>query len=180
MAEPDRFELDLAEALRSYAGSAPTEVRPTELARRFAAAYPRGGIMVGPWRLVALPRLAWFPLLLAVLLAVLVAGMLAVGSRPLRTLPAVVPAFTCPPGSTPDEPGPIDQARPPDIHPRSPMAFDRRAGRLIALAGADTGPGTILETWTFDVCTNTWTQMHPDREPGRPRSVASSTTSTPT
>jgi hypothetical protein len=24
---------------------------------------------------------------------------------------------------------------------------------------------TGVETWTFDVCTNTWTRMHPDREP---------------
>lgn len=35
------------------------------------------------------------------------------------------------------------------------MAFDRRAGRIVALAGG--------ETWAFDVCTNTWTQMHPER-----------------
>jgi hypothetical protein len=42
------------------------------------------------------------------------------------------------------------------------MAFDRRAGKLVALGGTVTGP---VETWTFDVCTNTWTQMHPDREP---------------
>ena len=41
------------------------------------------------------------------------------------------------------------------------MAFDRRAGRLVVLADAGDG----VETWTFDVCTNTWTQMHPNREP---------------
>jgi hypothetical protein len=41
------------------------------------------------------------------------------------------------------------------------MAFDRRTGRLVALVGA----GGDVETWTFDVCTNTWTRMHPDREP---------------
>jgi hypothetical protein len=42
------------------------------------------------------------------------------------------------------------------------MAFDRHAGKLVALAGTVAGP---VETWTFDVCTNTWTRMHPDREP---------------
>jgi hypothetical protein len=41
------------------------------------------------------------------------------------------------------------------------MAFDRRAGRLVALT--DTGDGA--ETWTFDVCRNTWAQMRPNREP---------------
>ena len=28
-----------------------------------------------------------------------------------------------------------------------------------------TSSGAYVETWTFDVCTNTWTQMHPNREP---------------
>jgi hypothetical protein len=77
--------------------------------------------------------------------------------------PAVVPpvgqVFECPPGSNPDKPGPADQARPP-VSPWA-SAFDRRAGRLVAVAIA----GTVVETWTFDVCTNTWTRMHPDREP---------------
>jgi hypothetical protein len=41
------------------------------------------------------------------------------------------------------------------------VAFDRQAGRLIALMSVVDGP----RTWSFDVCTNTWTQMHPDREP---------------
>ncbi len=36
MAERDRFELDIALALRAYAEDAPTEVRPAELARRLA------------------------------------------------------------------------------------------------------------------------------------------------
>ena len=70
---------------------------------------------------------------------------------------------TCPPGSTPDTPGPAGQARPPS----SPWAsaFDRRAGRVVLVAPItpDDGPG--VATWTFDVCTNTWTRMHPNREP---------------
>lgn len=80
------------------------------------------------------------------------------GTPPPRVAVAVGPVPTCPAGSTPDEPGPIDQARPIGV---LGMAFDRGAGRLVALAGSDYG----VETWTFDVCTNTWTRMHPNREP---------------
>ena len=85
-------------------------------------------------------------------------------AQPAPSLPAVAPpvgpAFACPPGSTPDEPGPVAQARPPHDVPTA-VAFDRRAGRLVALADAGKG----LETWTFDVCANAWTQMRPNREP---------------
>ena len=82
------------------------------------------------------------------------------GTPPPRVAVSIGPVPTCPPGSNPDEPGPVDQARPSsDIS--LAMTFDRRAGRLVALADAGDG----FETWTFDVCTNTWTQMHPDREP---------------
>lgn len=56
--------------------------------------------------------------------------------------------------ATPDKPGPVDQARPPLLF-ITPMAFDRRAWKIVAFAD--------LETWAFDVCTNTWTQMHPER-----------------
>ena len=111
-------------------------------------------------------RPAWVLLLLAGLFAALVGGTLLVGSQQRRKLPAVVPpvgqVFECPPGSTPDEPGPADQARPLAMAGAlTAMAFDRRAGRLVALADTDFG----FETWTFDVCTNTWTRMHPNREP---------------
>jgi len=164
MAERDRFELDLAAALRAYLEEAPTEVRPTELARHFATAYPHGTATFGSWRFAALPRLAW-ALLLAGLLAALVGGTLLVGSQLQRRLPAVVPpvgqVYECPPGSNPDKPGPVDQARPADEY--SAAAFDRRAGRLVVV----TISGDGVETWTFDVCTNTWAQMHPDREPPR-------------
>jgi hypothetical protein len=74
-------------------------------------------------------------------------------------VPAVGQVSECPPGSTPDKPGPVDQARPPEDD--TWIAFDRRAGRLVAI----TSVGDGVETWTFDVCTNTWSQMHPDREP---------------
>jgi hypothetical protein len=83
------------------------------------------------------------------------------GTPPPRAAVSVGPVPTCPPGSTPDKPGPVDQARPADGGPA--VAFDRHAGRLVALAA--TAVEGALETWTFDVCTNTWTRMHPDREP---------------
>jgi hypothetical protein len=165
MAERDPFELDLAAALRAYLEEAPTEVRPTELARHFATAYPHGTTTFGPWRFAAIPRLAWVLLLGAALLVALVGGTLLVGSQQ-RKLPAVVPNLgpvpTCPPGSTPDEPGPVDQARP--VGSKN-MAFDRRAGRLVVVVEGGT---ELVETWTFDVCTNTWSRMHPNREPPGP------------
>jgi hypothetical protein len=163
MAERDRFELDLAAALRAYLDDAPTEVRPAELARQFATAHPHRRGVFGRWGLAVAPRLAWV-LLLAALLAALVGGGLLAGSQLRRILPAVVPpigqGFECPPGSTPDTPGPVDQARPSDV-PHLSMAFDRRAGKLVVVVGVD----DVVETWTFDVCANTWTRMHPDQEP---------------
>jgi hypothetical protein len=163
MAERDRFELDLAAAVRAYLENAPTQVRPSELARQFATAYPHRRTALGRWGFGPTPAMPWVMLLLACLLVVVVGGMLVVGSQPARRLPAVVPPVgqvaTCPPGSTPDEPGPVGQARP--AEERSATAFDRRAGRLVVVTNAGDG----VETWTFDVCTNTWTQMHPNREP---------------
>ena len=73
----------------------------------------------------------------------------------------VTPIHTCPAGSTPDRPGPVGQARPTfaaiPSGARLPVALDSRAGRLVALAQDG--------TWTFDVCTNTWTPMKPTLEP---------------
>ena len=140
--------------------------------RRLVAAPARveaGAIEPGeriPTQAVGRPSLrpAWVVILLAGLLAALVGGTLLVGSPPHRRLPAVVPPvgqlFECPAGSTPDKAGPVEQARPAEPSVR---AFDRRSGRLVTLASTDGG----VETWTFDVCTNTWARMHPSREPPR-------------
>jgi hypothetical protein len=179
MAERDRFELDLAAALRAYLEEAPTEVRPTELARQFATAYPHRRAALGPWHLPTALRPAWILLLLAGLLAALVGGTLLVGSQLQRRLPAVLPpavptsvaSFTCPPGSNPDLPGPADQARPIIGDGLAAMVFDRHAGRIVLLAQLLES----VETWTFDVCRNTWTRMHPDREPGSPLGEATHT-----
>ena len=164
MTEGDRFELDLAEALRAYAEEARTQVHSTELAHHFATTYPHRRTRFVPWHLGQTVRLAWALLLLVGLVIAIMGGMLIVGAPP-------VPAFECPAGTNPDEPGPVDQARP---FGWFEAAFDRRAGKLVALALADPtvladtdDPDIVLprETWTFDVCTNTWTQMQPNQEP---------------
>ena len=69
-----------------------------------------------------------------------------------REAPAVA---TCPDGTNPDVPGPVDQVRPATEGAGVVTAvFDRHAGRIVYV-------NDLGETWTFDVCTNTWYQMHP-------------------
>jgi hypothetical protein len=81
-------------------------------------------------------------------------------------VPPVGQVFECPTGSTPDKPGQADQARPRLIADAvASVAFDRGAGRLVALADGRIGEA---DTWTFDVCTNTWTPMHPYRMHPKP------------
>jgi len=83
------------------------------------------------------------------------------GTPPPRVAVAIGPVPTCPPGSTPDTRGPVDQARPTGLTIVLPsLTLDRRAGKLVTLTGFD-----IVQTWTFDLCTNTWTRMHPNSEP---------------
>jgi hypothetical protein len=169
MTERDAFEIRFGAAVHGYAGRVSSGLDPVEFAHRIATSEPRRHTLAATlgWHGVAIPPRTWVLLLLAALLTALVAGMLVVGSRPDRKLPAVVPPngqlFVCPPGSTPDKPGPVDHARPLDLAWTPHMAFDRRAGRVVAVTGSAYGPAP--ETWTFDVCTNTWTQMHPNREP---------------
>ncbi len=64
-------------------------------------------------------------------------------------------AATCPDDTNPDVPGPVDQVRPANEGVGLvTAAFDRHAGRIVYV-------NNLGETWTFDVCTNTWYQMHP-------------------
>lgn len=161
MTERDVFEVRLATAVRGYAGRVSSELDAIELAHRIATSEPRrhGFAARLRWRGVSIQRSTWILLLLAALLTALVAGMLVAGSEPAPRLPAVVPpvpavvppvgpALACPPGSSPDEPGPVNQMRPPGA---GPLAFDRVAGKIVMLEGA--------ETWAFDVCSNNWTLM---------------------
>ena len=67
----------------------------------------------------------------------------------------VPPAATCPPGTDPDVAGPADQERPAAGWTGNlAAAFDQHAGRIVYV-------DTLGETWTFDVCTNTWLRMNP-------------------
>jgi hypothetical protein len=174
MTERDVFEVRLEAAVRGYARRVSSGLDPIEFARQIATAEPRRhGLRIALGRLgIEIPRRAWVLLLLAAVLTALVAGTMLVGSRSVQKLPAVVPpvpavvppvgpALACPPGSTPDTPGPVDQARPPEA--AMGMAFDGRAGKLVAVTSA----GEAVETWTFDVCTNTWALMNPSGEPRR-------------
>ncbi|MBT8194039.1 MAG: hypothetical protein KJP22_11605 [Acidimicrobiia bacterium] len=62
---------------------------------------------------------------------------------------------TCPPGTDPDAPGPIGQERPQsDWVGVQAAAFDSSIGRIIYV-------DSRRETWTFDVCTNSWHRMNP-------------------
>ena len=61
--------------------------------------------------------------------------------------------FTCPSGSTPDQPGPVDQPRPPQGD-FGYTTFDPGSGRVLMITD-DKG------FWTFDVCTNTWAKAPP-------------------
>ena len=165
MAERDRFELDLAAAVRAYLENAPTQVRPSELARQFATAYPHRRTALGRWGLSGRRRRApgscscWLALLV-----VLVGGMLVVGSQ----LGAQAPGRGAARRAGGHVSTRVDARRagagrpgPPARRNKRSAAFDRRAGRLVVFTNA----GDPVETWTFDVCTNTWTRKHPNREP---------------
>jgi hypothetical protein len=69
-----------------------------------------------------------------------------------RTAP---PAASCPAGTDPNAPGAADQDRP-VAGWTSLLAgvFDRHTGRIVYV-------DTLGETWTFDVCANTWHRMNP-------------------
>jgi len=186
MAENDVFERSLAGAFLRLADDVPRAVDAAAVAHRVALEHPRSRARGLPWR-VAVPRRAWALLLLTGLLATLLAGALLVGSQMQRKLPAVVPpvapstapstapafagtwnpilattrakpaptAATCPPDTDPDTPGPADQERPKAGWTGNlAAAFDRHAGRIVYV-------DTLRETWTFDVCTNTWHRMNP-------------------
>lgn len=154
------------------------DVATTEQARRPILALPRWHARpAASGRLAAVPTVAWVLLLTGLLLG-LVAGGLAGGlwrgpdreatilaTTKAHPLPAQA---TCPPGSDPDAPGPADQDRPGG----GAMAFDRHAGRTILLAPADGADAAAdpekrgaSQTWTYDVCSNTWQRMHPVDEP---------------
>jgi hypothetical protein len=112
MAERDRFELDLAAALRSYLEDAPTQVRPTELARHFAVAHPHRRGVLARWSNGLTPAMAWALLVTGLLLALLVGSVLVGGRRPqLATVIAPPPTATPDPSALLADPAAVIAAR---------------------------------------------------------------------
>ncbi|MFW2339776.1 MAG: hypothetical protein ACN4GK_06980, partial [Acidimicrobiia bacterium] len=65
-------------------------------------------------------------------------------------------AATCLPGSNPGSPGSTDTDRPePGWVGNAAAAFDQHRGRIMYV-------DLLGDTWAFDVCTNTWTNLHPE------------------
>ena len=120
------------------AGTQPTVMPPEGSATPTPAATPTGSIAPA---ITSPPVGAWSPILI---------------EKRAATPPS---AATCPPGTDPDLPGPAGQERP-DPRRTSNMAaaFDRHAGRIVFV-------DRLAETWTYDVCTNTWHRMHPEGIP---------------
>jgi hypothetical protein len=73
---------------------------------------------------------------------------------------ARIPVAQCPPGSTPDQPGPADQAARPGWFIVG-SAMDSQSGRLVVVE-------VPSGTFTFDVCTNTWQRILTLHSPDRP------------
>ncbi len=90
MAERDPSELDLAAAFRAYLENAPTEVRATEVAHRFALAYPHGRGLTGHLGFRLTPAMAWLLLLVGLLAALGVGGLMTGSWRPDQAV-VVVP-----------------------------------------------------------------------------------------
>jgi hypothetical protein len=69
------------------------------------------------------------------------------------------PTATCPPGTSPDKPGPGIQDRPEaGSNGVLAAAFDQRSGQIIYV-------DTAGDTWGFEVCTNTWRFLDPSGIP---------------
>jgi hypothetical protein len=180
MSDRDAFDTRLGVALRQYATGAPTDVDPHAFARGIAAMAGRRHRATGVGVLRTVPAPVWVVLAAALLIAGLVGAL--VGGRIIRTDNlTVVPEPTetrpvarelaCPSGTNPDEPGPVNQARPPVNTAGGSLeglraAFDRKAGKIVAVV--EQSVGARIETWTFDVCTNTWARMKPPQEPFLP------------
>jgi hypothetical protein len=177
MPELDAFERSLETAFRAFAERGVAPVDAVEFTERVATGPRRRAWLAWPrpvGRLAAVPGAGWILMLTGLLLAVVVGGLVVGAWRPDRAVviaPSPMPATattvvgeasdilatakarplpaqaTCPPGSNPDTLGSVDQDRPTG----GAMAFDRRAGRIVLVEGT--------QTWTYDVCTNTWQRM---------------------
>jgi hypothetical protein len=165
MADMTVFEHQVEEVLRRAAGpSRPVDaVHVVELATAsrwsVVTRRPRSGSAApteGGFSVFSAVKFVVAGVIVALFGGFLLAGILTTPQGD-ESVPAAVDASptgalaSCPPESTPDQPGPADQPRPPGGEVVA-AAFDRDAGKIVYLAKAD-GAG---ETWLFDVCTNTW------------------------
>lgn len=92
MTDRDAFEARFHSAVHRYIGSVSSDLEPVEFAHRIAEAEPRqrGFGAIVRWRGVAVPQLGWVFLLLAALLALTVAALPLVGSKPAWKVEGVV------------------------------------------------------------------------------------------
>ena len=90
------------------------------------------------------------PAIAAAAMVALLVGIGVVALAPWGSVGEVASPLVCPAGSTPDVTGQASQTRP-DWSPsvNQGAAFDEARGRIVYVDGDG-------ETWTFDVCTNTW------------------------
>lgn len=145
MTDRDAFEVRFGRALRTYMSEIPTDVDAPAIARSASAAHRP--VLSWPWQSQAARAMAWIAVGVLLLTALVAAG-LWFGSHVQRL------TGSCPPGTDPNSPGRADQAKPATAYVQ-PMAFDRNAGLIVAHAE---------ETWSFDVCSNTWRQERPTVE----------------
>ncbi|HEX2892689.1 MAG TPA: hypothetical protein VHO29_01640 [Marmoricola sp.] len=91
------------------------------------------------------------------------------GASPNRTEPPATSRDVvtgCPPGTHPDRAGPAGQARPEALQGMLSAAVDADSARLVVLAAVRVDKlRTRPETWTLDLCTNTWQRQHPTDGP---------------
>ncbi len=159
MADIDVFEAAFARAYRRYLQEAPTGVDSVAVVRALIGAETEQPPVV--WALTR-PRIRWTPawIGLAIVGLLLVAGLVAYAASHRSAMPS-----SCGPGAIASAAGPVTQIRPPFTAGATAMAFDRPA-RAIVLVAANAS-NDALETWTFDVCTNTWAEMRPSTSPPR-------------
>jgi hypothetical protein len=106
-------------------------------------------------------RLAWVAVAILAVLA-LVGGLLVAGA--LRNAPAPL-LSECPAGTTPNEPGPVDQERPGMHGDIGQPVWAGDHGVIVVARGRPSPPELVdgvlvadraFRPWSFDVCTNTW------------------------